>query len=85
MFNGLIFSLGIDVVVDLPGVGANLCNRAYSTIPFVRSSEPILKPHPHVLEPITTASYLIKNGTVNGEDSNIIPINVLDADPRTHP
>ncbi|KAG6835219.1 hypothetical protein H0H93_003835 [Arthromyces matolae] len=39
-------SLGIDVKIDLPGVGSNLCNQ-----------------------PLTTASFLLKNGTVDGKDS----------------
>ncbi|KAJ7087089.1 hypothetical protein C8R44DRAFT_893257 [Mycena epipterygia] len=49
-------SLGIDVVVDLPGVGANLCNQ-----------------------PITTASYLLKNGTVNA--GNAIRSAIIDPQP----
>ncbi|KAJ7493778.1 hypothetical protein FB451DRAFT_448970 [Mycena latifolia] len=52
----VLTSLGIDVVVDLPGVGANLCNQ-----------------------PITTASYLLKNGTVNA--GNAIRSAIIDAQP----
>ncbi|KAJ6575781.1 hypothetical protein DFH09DRAFT_378512 [Mycena vulgaris] len=52
----VLSSLGIDVVVDLPGVGANLCNQA-----------------------ITTASYLLKNGTVNA--GNAIRSAIIDAQP----
>ncbi|KAJ7087093.1 hypothetical protein C8R44DRAFT_820297 [Mycena epipterygia] len=52
----ILGSLGIDVVVNLPGVGANLCNQ-----------------------PITTASYLIKNGTVDA--GNAIRSGIIDAQP----
>ncbi|KAJ7321714.1 GMC oxidoreductase-domain-containing protein [Mycena albidolilacea] len=52
----VLSSLGIDVVVDLPGVGANLCNQ-----------------------PITTASYLLKNGTVNA--GNAIRSAIIDIQP----
>ncbi|KAJ7737626.1 GMC oxidoreductase-domain-containing protein [Mycena maculata] len=48
--------LGIDVVVDLPGVGANLCNQ-----------------------PLTTASYLLKNGTVDA--GNAIRSAIIDIEP----
>ncbi|KAJ7257541.1 hypothetical protein B0H12DRAFT_1232574 [Mycena haematopus] len=52
----ILNNLGIDVVVDLPGVGANLCNQ-----------------------PITTASYLLKNGTVNA--GNAIRSAIIDVQP----
>ncbi|KAF7373955.1 alcohol dehydrogenase [Mycena sanguinolenta] len=52
----ILNGLDIDVVVDLPGVGANLCNQ-----------------------PITTASYLIKNGTVNA--GNAIRSAIIDFQP----
>ncbi|KAF8172240.1 hypothetical protein K438DRAFT_1981691 [Mycena galopus ATCC 62051] len=48
--------LGIDVVVDLPGVGTNLCNQ-----------------------PITTASYLLKNGTIDA--GNAIRSAIMDFQP----
>ncbi|KAJ7696946.1 hypothetical protein B0H17DRAFT_1052505 [Mycena rosella] len=54
----VLTNLGIDVVVDLPGVGANLCNQ-----------------------PITTASYLLKNGTVDA--GNAIRSAIIDAQPFT--
>ncbi|KAJ7174747.1 hypothetical protein C8R46DRAFT_1214924 [Mycena filopes] len=52
----VLASVGIDVLVDLPGVGANLCNQ-----------------------PITTASYLLKNGTVNA--GNAIRSAIIDIQP----
>ncbi|KAJ6485382.1 hypothetical protein C8R47DRAFT_537787 [Mycena vitilis] len=52
----VLTSLGIDVLVDLPGVGANLCNQ-----------------------PITTASYLLKNGTVDA--GNAIRSAIIDIQP----
>ncbi|KAJ7772352.1 hypothetical protein B0H16DRAFT_1769146 [Mycena metata] len=52
----VLASVGIDVLVDLPGVGANLCNQ-----------------------PITTASYLLKNGTVDA--GNAIRSAIIDVEP----
>ncbi|KAJ6522733.1 hypothetical protein B0H19DRAFT_1202486 [Mycena capillaripes] len=52
----VLTSLGIDVQVDLPGVGANLCNQ-----------------------PITTASYLLKNGTIDA--GNAIRSAIIDVQP----
>ncbi|KAJ7924701.1 GMC oxidoreductase-domain-containing protein [Mycena leptocephala] len=49
-------SLGVEVLIDLPGVGANLCNQ-----------------------PITTASYLLKNGTINA--GNAIRSAIIDIQP----
>ncbi|KAJ7114555.1 hypothetical protein C8R43DRAFT_1156578, partial [Mycena crocata] len=52
----VLTSVGIELVVDLPGVGANLCNQ-----------------------PITIASYLLKNGTVDA--GNAIRSAIIDAQP----
>ncbi|KAJ7609555.1 hypothetical protein DFH06DRAFT_1246833 [Mycena polygramma] len=52
----VLASLGIEVLVDLPGVGANLCNQ-----------------------PLTTASYLLKNGTVDA--GNAIRSAIIDIQP----
>lgn len=49
-------SVGIDTKINLPGVGANLCNQ-----------------------PLTTASYLIKNGTVDA--GNAIRSVIIDVQP----
>ncbi|KAJ7038992.1 hypothetical protein C8F04DRAFT_1255561 [Mycena alexandri] len=52
----VLASVGIDLLVNLPGVGANLCNQ-----------------------PITTASYLLKNGTVDA--GNAIRSAIIDVQP----
>jgi len=54
----ILNSLGIEVMIDLPGVGSNLCNQ-----------------------PLTTASYRIKNGTVNA--GNAIRSAIIDVEPFT--